>query len=99
MVVNVSLQREASDDDVEEIGKVVAPRYPGEKSEGWWLVVGDTNSNTLYSIKRVTCGLNAKVINITRVYSHCLLILDAGKIGICCAIRPWRLQFDFILYV
>lgn len=29
-------------------------RYPGRKDENWWLVVGDTASNSLLAIKRVT---------------------------------------------
>ncbi|KAH0663456.1 hypothetical protein KY284_028387 [Solanum tuberosum] len=36
-----------------EVGPVIAPRYPGTKEEGWWLVVGDTMSNQLLAIKRV----------------------------------------------
>ncbi|WMV35429.1 hypothetical protein MTR67_028814 [Solanum verrucosum] len=36
-----------------EIGPVLALRYPKDKEEGWWLVVGDIKSNQLVVIKRV----------------------------------------------
>ncbi|KAF8095960.1 hypothetical protein N665_0320s0082 [Sinapis alba] len=44
-----------------EVGSVDAPRYPKTKEEGWWLVVGDTKSNQLVAIKRVTLQKKAKV--------------------------------------
>ena len=40
---------------------VHAPRFPKAKEEGWWLVVGDSKSNNLLCIKRVTLQLKAKV--------------------------------------
>jgi pre-mRNA-splicing helicase BRR2 len=62
VTVVVSLQREV-DEDAEEssIGRVVCPRYPEEKTEGWWLVIGDTNSNSLLSIKRISLAAKSKV--------------------------------------
>ncbi|KFK37089.1 hypothetical protein AALP_AA4G211800 [Arabis alpina] len=44
-----------------EIGPVEAPRYPKTKEEGWWLVVGDTKTNQLLAIKRVSLQRKAKV--------------------------------------
>ncbi|XP_069155862.1 DExH-box ATP-dependent RNA helicase DExH12-like [Solanum lycopersicum] len=45
-----------------EVGPVIAPRYPGTKEEeGWWLVIGDTMSNQLLAIKRVTLQRKSKV--------------------------------------
>ncbi|PON97647.1 U5 small nuclear ribonucleoprotein 200 kDa helicase [Trema orientale] len=44
-----------------EVGPVDAPHYPKAKEEGWWLVVGDTKSNLLLSIKRVSLQKNSKV--------------------------------------
>lgn len=44
-----------------EVGPVDAPRYPKAKEEGWWLVVGDTKSNTLLAIKRVSLQRRSKV--------------------------------------
>ncbi|PHT28565.1 hypothetical protein CQW23_31836 [Capsicum baccatum] len=36
-----------------EVRPVLAPKYPKDKEEGWWLVVGDIESNQLVAIKRV----------------------------------------------
>lgn len=44
-----------------EVGPVDAPRYPKAKEEGWWLVVGDTRTNQLLAIKRVTLQRRSKV--------------------------------------
>ncbi|XVF41090.1 hypothetical protein PTKIN_Ptkin01aG0252300 [Pterospermum kingtungense] len=44
-----------------EVGPVDAPRYPKQKEEGWWLVVGDTKSNQLLAIKRVSLQRKAKL--------------------------------------
>ncbi|KAL6146910.1 hypothetical protein ACLB2K_057586 [Fragaria x ananassa] len=41
------------DMDREQVGPVDAPRYPRTKEEGWWLVVGDTKTNSLLAIKKV----------------------------------------------
>uniref|UniRef100_A0AC34R1E7 SEC63 domain-containing protein n=1 Tax=Panagrolaimus sp. JU765 TaxID=591449 RepID=A0AC34R1E7_9BILA len=38
---------------------VVAPFYPVKKDEGWWLVVGEPETNLLCSIKRVTINATA----------------------------------------
>jgi len=61
--VIVVLQREISDEDVDPnlIGKVVSPRFPEEKIEGWWVVIGDTNTNSLLSIKRLNIGVQNKI--------------------------------------
>ncbi|GJR72086.1 DExH-box ATP-dependent RNA helicase DExH12-like protein [Tanacetum coccineum] len=50
-----------------EVGPVDAPRYPTTKEEGWWLVVGDTKSDQLLAIKRVSVQMKAtvKLDNIT----------------------------------
>ncbi|XP_051139813.1 DExH-box ATP-dependent RNA helicase DExH12-like [Andrographis paniculata] len=50
--VHVSLERDL--EGRTEVGPVDAPRYPKSKEEGWWLVVGDTETNQLLAIKRVT---------------------------------------------
>ncbi|XP_068647248.1 DExH-box ATP-dependent RNA helicase DExH12-like [Aristolochia californica] len=44
-----------------EVGPVYAPKYPKAKEEGWWLVVGDSKSNQLLGIKRVSLQRKAKV--------------------------------------
>lgn len=58
--VVVTVQRESEEDEEDEkesaVGKVVCPRYGLEKQEAYWLVIGDTNSNALLSIKRISIG-------------------------------------------
>ncbi|KAI8532460.1 hypothetical protein RHMOL_Rhmol11G0215900 [Rhododendron molle] len=44
-----------------EVRPVDSPRYPKTKEEGWWLVVGDTKSNQLLAIKKVSLQRKAKV--------------------------------------
>lgn len=44
-----------------DVGPVDALRYPKAKEEGWWLVVGDTKSNQLLAIKRVSLQRRSKV--------------------------------------
>lgn len=40
---------------------VVAPFYPQKrKEEGWWLIVGDPETNQLLSIKRLTINESAE---------------------------------------
>lgn len=65
--MRVHLSREVDEDEeldgaaLAALGKVVAPRYPKERKEGWWLVVGDSKNNNLYSIKRVALVKESKV--------------------------------------
>lgn len=48
--ITVTIERDEELDDLD----VVAPRFPGEKREGWWVVVGDAQSRQLYGIKKTT---------------------------------------------
>lgn len=59
----VTLQRDLTDEEIDQssIGKVISPRFPEDKTEGWWVVVGDTNSNSLLSIKRTNLGIKNTV--------------------------------------
>jgi pre-mRNA-splicing helicase BRR2 len=54
--VNVTLEREG--DFVLDKRRIYVPVfarfYPREKEEGWWLVVGDPQSNVLIDIKRIS---------------------------------------------
>ena len=59
VTLQIALEREL--EGRSEVGPVDAPRYPKAKEEGWWLVVGDTNSNQLLAIKRVALQRKAKV--------------------------------------
>jgi len=61
VAVTVLLQRDGDDDDEDDaIPTVVSPRYPAEKLEGYWLVIGDSSTNSLYCIKRVSFGKKSK---------------------------------------
>lgn len=57
--IQVNLERDL--EGRTEVGPVDAPRYPKSKEEGWWLVVGDTKTNQLLAIKRVTFQRKSKV--------------------------------------
>jgi len=51
VTVSVELKRELEGDD--PLTGVIAPFFPKEKSEEWWLLVGDPKNNTLLCIKRI----------------------------------------------
>merc|ERR1712184_2930 len=53
--VEVKLERE---DEV--TGPVIAPFFPTKREEGWWVIIGDSKSNSLLSIKRLTLQQTAK---------------------------------------
>ncbi|KAG4381969.1 hypothetical protein AAZX31_15G237500 [Glycine max] len=53
-VVTVLVTLERDLEGRTEVGPVDAPRYPKAKEEGWWLIVGDTKTNLLLAIKRVS---------------------------------------------
>jgi len=59
VTVEVSLERDA--DEVTKVPTVHAPRFPKAKEEGWWLLIGDSKTNALLCIKRITLQLKAKV--------------------------------------
>ena len=58
VTVNVTIEREMDEDDdgnvvpYEEI-PVHATHYPPRKMQGWWLVIGDSNDDTVMAIKKV----------------------------------------------
>lgn len=65
IVVNLEREiddEEMSEEELAELGTVSAPLFPQEKKEGWWVVVGDTSSNTLYALKRVNLIQKQKVL-------------------------------------
>ncbi|KAJ2616612.1 Pre-mRNA splicing [Coemansia sp. RSA 1365] len=57
VIVEISLDREWDDDEAEMVpGPAIAPFFPYSKAEGWWLVVGDSQSQSLAVVKRVNIG-------------------------------------------
>ncbi|KAF2118345.1 pre-mRNA splicing helicase-like protein [Lophiotrema nucula] len=58
-MLNVVITRELDEDD-EPKSEVHAPFYPADKSENFWLVVGDQKTKALMGIKKVTVGRELK---------------------------------------
>ncbi|KAJ1664893.1 Pre-mRNA splicing [Coemansia sp. RSA 1813] len=58
VVVRVSLDREWDDEsEVSSVpGAVAAPFFPYSRAEGWWIVIGDTRTQTLATVKRISVG-------------------------------------------
>ena len=64
--VFVSLEREIDEEEMDEdeiadLGKVSAALFPCEKKESWWVILGDTKTNSLLSLKRVNLRHKQKV--------------------------------------
>jgi pre-mRNA-splicing helicase BRR2 len=58
--LKVTVQRQLEED--EELDTVVhAPFYPSQKTQNWWLVVGNDETKALCAIKRVTIGRQLSV--------------------------------------
>jgi hypothetical protein len=76
--VTVTVQREIDEEDSEEekgettVGKVICPRYGLEKTEAYWLVIGDSNSNALLSIKRISIGEKPSKVSSTDIHTPSL---------------------------
>lgn len=56
--VNVVVHLERED---EVVGPIIAPFFPQKREEGWWVVIGDSKTNSLISIKRLALQQKAKV--------------------------------------
>lgn len=64
IVVNLEREideEEMDEDEIADLGKVSAALFPGEKKESWWVVLGDTKTNSLLSLKRVNLRHKQKV--------------------------------------
>lgn len=57
----VRLEKDIDDEDDVSQSRVVSSRYSESKLEGWWLVIGDSNSNSLMAVKRLTLERKAGV--------------------------------------
>lgn len=55
-------EEEMDDEEVMQLGVVSAPLFPKEKREGWWIVVGDTKTNSLLSLKRISLQTTQQVM-------------------------------------
>ncbi|VDM51100.1 unnamed protein product [Toxocara canis] len=60
--VSVTVEMERENHQNGMAPPVIAPLFPQKrKEEGWWLVIGDHSSNSLFSIKRLTIHQKAKM--------------------------------------
>ncbi|CAK4033410.1 Pre-mRNA-splicing factor brr2 [Lecanosticta acicola] len=57
--VNVSISRQLEEDEEPNLN-VHAPSYPAQKTENWWLIVGEESTRNLLAIKRVTIARELK---------------------------------------
>jgi pre-mRNA-splicing helicase BRR2 len=57
--VTVNIEREVEEDEEPNL-TAHAPFYPVEKTENWWLVIGEESTKNLLAIKRVTIGKSLK---------------------------------------
>jgi len=57
--VIVTVERDVDEDEEPDLN-VHAPFYPAEKTENWWLVIGEEKTKTLLAIKRVTIAKSLK---------------------------------------
>ena len=57
--VTVNIEREVEEDEEPDL-TVHAPFYPAEKTENWWLVIGEESTKNLLAIKRVTIAKSLK---------------------------------------
>ena len=57
--INITIEREV-DEDAEPKTEVHAPFFPAEKTENWWLVIGEESTKNLLAIKRVTIATRLK---------------------------------------
>lgn len=72
-VVKVSIEREVDEDDEGVDLSVESLHFPFSKRENWWVVLGETSSNKLYGIKRITISKPHQEINLQ------FTIPDAGE--------------------
>jgi len=88
--VGVTLTRDPDEeDDDKQVGvpKVVAPRYPQVKTEGWWLVIGSPKKNELTAIKRSAMKKKSMKVDIDFVapekgdYKYMIYLMSDSYLG------------------
>jgi len=62
--VMVTLQKDEEDEKDADKQSVVAPYFPREKDESWWLVLGEVGTNTLLAIKRLSFNKQEMRVNL-----------------------------------
>ena len=85
-VLNVSVEREIEEDEEPNL-TVHAPFYPAEKTENWWLVVGEESTKSLLAIKRVTIARALKtklelVVPTPGKHELTLFLMSADYVGV-----------------
>ncbi|KAI8902750.1 Sec63 Brl domain-containing protein [Globomyces pollinis-pini] len=95
--LNITLERETDEDG--PIGHVIAPFYPGQKEEAWWLVVGDTESKTLLGIKRITLQKKQSLSLEFAVPEHKVGKTDCKLYLMCDSYMGADQEFDFEINV
>lgn len=60
-LIAVAVQLERELDENATLPRVHCPRFPKEKEEGWWVVIGDEKKSHVYAVKRLVLQRRAKV--------------------------------------
>lgn len=60
-LITINIKRDEEMDDL----SVVAPFYPGKKSESWWVAIGESSTRQLYAIKKTTISKEEQSLNIS----------------------------------
>lgn len=63
-VIHVTLEREVDEDEEEIDTRVKSHFYPFNKTENWWLVIGDVKKKQLYGIKRVSVNKPVQTVKV-----------------------------------
>lgn len=58
--IKIIIERDEEMDDL----TVVSPRFPFPKTEGWWIVIGDSETRQLYAIKKTQVSQESQSIDL-----------------------------------
>ncbi|KAI9728014.1 MAG: DEIH-box ATPase [Chrysothrix sp. TS-e1954] len=59
MLINIERESDEESEAAEPDLRVHKPLYPADKSESWWLVLGEVSTKSLLAIRRITIGRKA----------------------------------------